>query len=90
MVRVLADDGRELATATRAKRLNPTTVLIERVDGGKGMLLQYYFGQGRRMIMLDLGGTLQPARLRTRWLGAAREWIANLEPAAEGSGQPAA
>lgn len=54
---------------------------IRRVTQGKGRLLQHYFGQGQRLVLLDSGSEHLPATLSTRWLGAERQWRVRLSHA---------
>jgi hypothetical protein len=41
---------------------------------GKGKLLGYYFTQGERDVVLELGNLRLAGRLATRWAGGRREW----------------
>ena len=73
MVRILADDGHELAVAT-LRETERELLSIERVIRGKGRLLHYYFGEGRRMVHIESGAFILTGTIRTRWTGAERRW----------------
>jgi hypothetical protein len=51
---------------------------IDRVIQGKGRLLHYYFGQGRRTVHLEEGDFLLTGTLATKWLEAERLWMISL------------
>lgn len=47
-------------------------------------LLDYYFGQGGRQIMLSLDGAPAEGWLETRWEGCRRSWWLELDEGASG------
>lgn len=81
MVRILGDDGRELAEVTLAPGRQETGdgATIARVSHGTGSLLRYYFEQGRRAVELDLGEARLRGTLSTRWAGGGRQWGVRLD-----------
>jgi hypothetical protein len=88
--RILSDDGRDLATAIVESGQDSMTVTLARVVDGKGRLLQYYFGAGRRAVLLDKGALQLHGTLRTKWMGAERRWYIHMQPAvAEAPGRRA-
>jgi hypothetical protein len=86
MAVIYGDDGRQLAVATVRPADDLRIYGISRVASGKGRLLQYYFGQGRRAVDLQVGDFRLKGVLRTEWLGHERLWLVALrEPALAGS-----
>lgn len=81
MERILSDDGLDLATALVEPGDDPMTVTLARVISGKGRLLQYYFGAGRRAVLIDKGTLQLHGTLRTKWTGAERRWYIHMQPA---------
>ena len=77
MVRILDDTGNELALATLGTGDN-YTLPIERVIGGKGRLLGYYFAKGRRTVHIEAGDFFLTGTIETRWMGAERLWMIRL------------
>ena len=44
-------------------------------ETGAGMLLAYYFGKGRRQVVIQSGPNEGlPAHMKTRWSNGQREW----------------
>jgi hypothetical protein len=85
MIRILGDDGTELASGVINHALDPVVLVVDRVISGKGRLLQYYFGQGRRHVVADLGDFRLRGNLRTRWQDGERRWEIRLRPASRDS-----
>ena len=81
MIRILGEDGSELASGIRSEILNPAVLTVDRVTSGKGRLLHYYFGQGRRHVVADLGEFQLRGNLHTRWQDGERRWEIRLRPA---------
>src|SRR3954453_6413456 len=76
-VRVLDSDGTPLTTAmTRAVEDDGAVILAEIDD--PGILLDYYFGRGERLVVMELRGA-RPGQtvegtLETWWLAGERRW----------------
>lgn len=83
MLRILTDDRRQIALAHDLTPLDGSTLVMGRVVEGKGQLLEYYFGEGRKAVVLDLGPSEMRANLQTRWLGAERQWMVRVPPIPE-------
>lgn len=81
MIRILGDDGAELARALLHEAPDPVVLLVERVTAGKGRLLHYYFGEGRRHVTAELGDFRLRGNLRTRWQDGERRWEIQLRAA---------
>ncbi len=77
MVRILDDNGEELALATLAAG-EEQLLTIERVVRGKGRLLQYYFAKGRRTVHVEAGEFFLTGTIATDWQGAERLWFIKL------------
>lgn len=77
-------DGTELASALLRDGPDGRRLSLERVVAGKGRLLHHYFGDGRRIVLLDLGDVQFRGVLSTMWLGAERRWFVDLPPAEAG------
>ena len=83
MVRLLDDNGEELAVATLCEGEHDL-LTIERVIRGKGRLLQYYFARGRRTVHVEAGDFFLTGTIATTWLGAERLWMIRLaQPGSE-------
>ncbi len=81
MIRILGDDGAELAIGLVHNAPDPVVLLLDRITAGKGRLLHYYFGEGRRHVVADLGDFHLRGNLRTRWQDGERLWEIQLRPA---------
>lgn len=77
MVRILDDNGEELALATLAEGEHDL-LTIQRVIRGKGRLLQYYFARGRRTVHVEAGDFFLTGTVATTWLGPERLWMIKL------------
>ncbi len=83
MVRILDDNGEELALAILCDGEHDL-LTIQRVVQGKGRLLQYYFAKGRRSVHIEAGDFFLTGTMATTWLGAERLWMIRLaQPGAE-------
>jgi hypothetical protein len=76
-VRVLDSDGAPLTTATTRAVDDDGAVILAEVDD-PGILLDYYFGRGERLVVMELRAAM-PARtvegtLETWWLAGERRW----------------
>ena len=78
MTTIFDADGRPLAGAELVSADDSPLVTLEVVDY-PGRLLGYYFGRGERRVMVELGGTLVPGEIDTRWQGSHRAWWVTLE-----------
>ena len=100
VVRVLDSDGTPLTTAmTRAVGGDGAVILAEVDD--PGVLLDYYFGRGERLVVMELPD-LVPAltvegTLETWWLAGERKWqvfvdrpLVTLGPVGSAQPEPAA
>jgi hypothetical protein len=83
MVKIVSDNGEELATATLRKGSDDLTLAVERVVHGKGRLFSYYFSQGRRSVMIESGDFRLNGTIVTQWAGAERLWQVRLIHPAE-------
>jgi len=81
MIRILGDDGAELAIGLVHNAPDPVVLLLDRITAGKGRLLRYYFGEGRRHVVADLGDFRLRGNLRTHWQDGERRWEIQLRPA---------
>lgn len=79
MITLLSDSGERLAIgilrAGRAGRI----LELERILQGKGHLLQYFFGRGKRAVIVESGEFTLRGTLATRWLEEQRLWQVVLE-----------
>lgn len=77
-VRLLDADGTPLTRATtRAEKEEDGAVILDDVDD-PAVLMQYYFGRGERLVMMELPN-LTPVlmiegTLETWWVAGARVW----------------
>lgn len=71
-------DGACIAEATLEVPQNGTTARLLRVKRGSG-LLHYYFGRGRRWVLVDTPDGKVKGRLHTRWEGIRRTWEVTLQ-----------
>lgn len=82
MVRILDENGEELALATlQTGETERLTLTIERVVQGKGRLFQHYFSKGRRTVHVETAVFFLTGTLGTRWLGTERLWFIKLAQA---------
>ncbi len=80
MARIFDPDGECIAEATLELPENGTTARLHRIKKGAG-LLNFYFGQGKRWVVVDTPDGQVRGRLHTRWEGIRRAWEITL-PAA--------
>jgi hypothetical protein len=73
--RVRDDNGKELAVALGTELDDQGRVVLQRVNRGKSDLLQYYFGQSRRLVTLECADFTLKGTLATRWSNGERTWI---------------
>ena len=74
MITVLDLRGKELAVADAARVVRPGALELSRLKRGKAELLAYYFGSGKRNVLVDRRGVLLRGRLRTGWGQSGRRW----------------
>jgi len=72
-------NGDALALACSAVDVSGQAVVLDRVTSGKGRLLLYYFGEGNRAVILEMGNYRLRGRLRTAWQAGERRWGVQLE-----------
>jgi hypothetical protein len=91
---IFADDGLELARGTARTSADGAVLVFDRVLEGKGRLLRYYFGEGRRAVSVEAGGAPVRGTLQTRWLDQQRIWLVRVRnpvrPSAPAPAAPAA
>jgi hypothetical protein len=100
VIRVLDADGTPLTTAmTRAEETDGAVSLTE-VEA-PGILLDYYFGRGERLVVMELAELSPPlmieGSLETWWVGGTRIWqiyvdrpLVTLGPVGSAEPEPAA
>jgi hypothetical protein len=71
-------DGACIAEATLELPQNGTTARLLRIKRGAG-LLNFYFGRGRRWVLVDTPDGRVKGRLHTRWEGIRRSWEVTLQ-----------
>src|SRR6478752_6126952 len=76
-VRVLDSDGTPLTTATTRAVADDGAVILAEIDD-PGVLLNYYFGRGERLVVMELRSSW-PAQtvegtLETWWIAGERRW----------------
>lgn len=81
MIRIMGDDGAELALGVLNNAENPVVLVVDRVTAGKGRLLHYYFGEGRRHVVAEVGEFRLRGDLRTHWQDGERRWEIQLRAA---------
>ncbi|HKS92144.1 MAG TPA: hypothetical protein VJQ83_09475, partial [Tepidiformaceae bacterium] len=74
-------DGAELALGVLNNAENPVVLVVDRVTAGKGRLLHYYFGEGRRHVVAEVGEFRLRGDLRTHWQDGERRWEIQLRAA---------
>jgi hypothetical protein len=79
MITLLSDSGMELATGTFRSGRADRTLEFDRIVRGKGHLLHYFFGRGKRAVIVESGEFRLRGILATRWLGQERLWQVSLE-----------
>jgi hypothetical protein len=73
VVRVLDTDGTPLTTAmTRAVSEDGAVKLADVED--QSILIDYYFGRGERLVVMELDELTVEGTLETWWLGGERVW----------------
>jgi hypothetical protein len=72
-------NGEALALACSTVDAGGQAVVLDRVTSGKGRLLRYYFGEGNRAVVLEMGDFRLRGMLRTAWQGGERRWRVQLE-----------
>lgn len=78
---LLDHDGVTLARIEGFRVLDDGRLLLGHVDDPEA-LLGYYFGRGRRQIILSLVTTVVEGRLDTCWAGNGRRWWIELNEVA--------
>jgi hypothetical protein len=81
MARLLDVDGTLMTTAmtrgVEAERAVSLAVSLEEIED-PSVLLDYYFGRGERLVVMELPGLTPPltveGSLETWWIGGARVW----------------
>lgn len=79
MITLLSDSGEKLATGTLRAGRADRTLEFDRIARGKGHLLQYFFGRGKRAVIVESGDFRLRGVLATRWLEQERLWQVALE-----------
>jgi len=73
VVRILAADGSLLTLATAGPLAEEGTLPVDDVDE-PGALIDYYFGRGQRVVLVEHDGTTLEGTLDTRWRMIDRAW----------------
>ena len=73
VVRILDADGTPLTTGLARTISHDGEIALADVDDS-GVLLDYYFGRGERLVVVDLDGVVHEGLLDTRWLTGNRVW----------------
>lgn len=81
-------DGAYIAEATFELPENGTTARLRRIKRGTG-LLNFYFGRGKRWVLVDTPDGRVRGRLHTRWEGIRRSWEVTIQPRRDGAETPA-
>lgn len=79
--RILAEDG-TLLTAAAARFDDSGEPAVLCAVESRGALLSYYFGRGKRRVLLDVGEFRLRGTLATDWARGARLWNIALTPIA--------
>jgi len=72
VVRILDADGTPLTTAT-TQVADDGTLTLDDVDD-PGVLMDYYFGRGERLVVVEMAGSMLEGLLDTRWQSVDRAW----------------
>jgi hypothetical protein len=76
-VRMLDSDGTPLTTATARAVEDDGAVILAEIDE-PGVLIDYYFGRGERLIVMELPESSPSltveGTLETWWIGGERRW----------------
>jgi len=86
---IFADDELELARGTARTTADGAVLVFDRVLEGKGRLLRYYFGEGRRAVRVEAGGATVRGTLQTRWLDQQRIWLVRVRNPVPAATEPA-
>lgn len=78
-VKILDADGTPLTTAA-TRTLEEGAVALSDVEDAWA-LLDYYFGRGERLVVIELGGATVEGTLDTRWIDAERVWWVQIHAA---------
>lgn len=100
VVRVLDADGTPLTTATTRDEEDDGAIVLNEVED-PGVLLDYYFGRGERLVIMELPEQTPVAMiegtLETWWFGGERVWqvyvdrpLVTLGPVGSAEPEPAA
>lgn len=100
VVRVLDADGTPLTTATTHDEEVDGAIVLSEVED-PGILLDYYFGRGERLVIIELPeqppSAMIEGALETWWVGGERVWqvyvdhpLVTLGPVGSAEPEPAA
>jgi hypothetical protein len=73
VVRILDVDGTLLTAATAGPLDGEGMTTLDEIDD-HGILIDFYFGRGERVVVVECDGRTVEGRLDTRWLSADRVW----------------
>ncbi len=79
VVRILDADGILLTTATAGPFDDEGMIMLDEVDD-HGILIDYYFGSGERLVVVECDGRTVEGLLDTRWRSANRLWWIGVSP----------
>jgi hypothetical protein len=79
VVRILDADGTLLTVATAGPLDDEGMITLDEVDD-HGVLIDYYFGRGERLVVVERDGRTVEGVLDTRWLVADRVWWIGVSP----------
>jgi len=75
LMRVYEPEGSRLLAEGHGTRKGQQESIEFSCDTGSGALLAYYFGKGRRQVVVQAGPNEGvSAHLKTRWANGHREW----------------
>ncbi len=74
MAAILADDRSLLASVVLGDSPDSGVLAVAHVLKGKGQLLGYYLGKGKRAVLVELGMVSLPGNLESRWDQDERAW----------------
>jgi hypothetical protein len=78
VITILDETDNVLAVGILSCGMEGRKLVLEEVIAGKGSLLGYYFGRGRRKVVVETPVFRLRGQLRTQWTNGSRTWTVEL------------